>query len=102
MGSGFSKMKKQAKLLGQQFNKIQEDLQNQRFEGSAGNGLVRVTLSGEKKLLKVSLKPECVDPSDIEALEDLIQAAFQDASAKIEAANQSEQMGLPAGLSLPF
>ncbi len=101
MGSGFSKMKKQAKLLGEQFNKAQEQIKSQEVEGQAGNGLVTVRLNGEKKLLKISIKKECVDPDDVEALEDLIQAAFENASLKLQdSAEGLSQM--PAGLSFPF
>ena len=67
MGSGFSKMKKQAKMLGEQFNKAQEQMKTMEVEGQAGNGLVRVKLNGEKSLLKISINPECVDPSDVES-----------------------------------
>ena len=99
MGSGFSKMKKQAKLFEQQISKAQEMMKQQEVEGSSGSGLVKVKLNGEKELLKVTINPECVDPTDVEALEDLIQAAFSDATAKIS--NQSNPVAdMPAGF--PF
>lgn len=79
MGSGFSKMKKQAKMLQQQF----AELQNVVIEGSAGNGLVRVALTGDKDLKAITIAPECM--SDVEGLQDLIVAAFQDAEQKIKA-----------------
>ncbi|NBO24288.1 MAG: YbaB/EbfC family nucleoid-associated protein [Chlamydiae bacterium] len=101
MGSGYSKMKKQAKMLSEQFNKAQEQLKTQEVLGTAGNGLVTVKLNGEKSLLKISIKKECVDPNDVEALEDLIQAAFEDASSKLQ--DEPAQMnGLPEGFSFPF
>ena len=101
MGSGFSKMKKQAKMLSEQFNKAQEELKSKQVTGQAGNGLVQIQMNGEKSVLKVSIKKECVDPEDIEALEDLIQAAFLDAEGQL---NESQQpmAGLPAGLNFPF
>lgn len=83
MGSGFSKMKKQAQMLQEQFSQMKDELQNKFFEGSAGLGLVTVTLNGEKELKKISINPECV--SDVEGLQDLILAAYQDASQKVEA-----------------
>lgn len=100
MGSGFSKMKKQAKLLGEQFSKAQEQLKSQEVTGQAGNGLVQIKLNGEKKLLKVSIKKECVDPNDVEALEDLIIAAFDDASSKLS--EESSISGLPSGFRSPL
>ena len=84
MGSGYGKMKKQARLFQEQMAKIQEDMQNLEVKGSAGNGLVEVILSGEKEMKNIQIRPECVDPEDVEGLQDLILAAFMDASKKIE------------------
>lgn len=81
MGSGFSKMKKQAKLMQQQMGQIKNDLANKTITGQAGNGLVTLTLSGDKELKQIAIKPECA--SDIEGLQDLIVAAFQDAASKL-------------------
>jgi nucleoid-associated protein EbfC len=100
MGSGFSKMKKQARLLEQQMEKMKDDLKNKSIEGTSGNGLVTVTLSGEKQLKSIKIKPECVDPNDVEGLEDLILAAFTDAFNKAE--EESSPMGMPPGFNLPF
>jgi nucleoid-associated protein EbfC len=83
MGSGFSKMKKQARLLEQQYAKAREELKQKEYEGSSGNGLVTLTFNGEKELKKVHLKPECVSPADVEGLQDLILAAARDAYRKI-------------------
>lgn len=88
MGSGFSKMKKQAKLMQEQFSQMKDNLQNTLVEGSAGNGLVTVTLNGAKELKKITIRPECVNPEDVEGLQDLIIAAFEEAASKIE--NQSQ------------
>ncbi len=99
MGSGFSKMKKQARLLEQQMEKMQDEMKNKTVVGSSGNGLVTVTLSGEKELKSIKVKPECVDLQDLEGLEDLITAAFADAYNKLKT---DSPLGLPGGLSLPF
>ena len=93
MGSGYSKMKKQAKMFQEQMAKMQEDMQNLEVTGSSGNGLVQITLSGEKEIKKLSINPECVDPEDIEGLQDLIIVAFNDASKKIEENSPSSGMG---------
>ncbi len=100
MGSGFSKMKKQARQMEQQMELMKEGLKNKSFVGTSGNGLVTVTLNGEKALTHLKIKPECVDPTDVEGLEDLIKAAFQDALNKTN--EEDSPFGLPAGLSLPF
>ena len=97
MGSGFSKMKKQAKMMQEQFSQMRDQLSSKLVEGSAGNGLVSVTLSGEKDLKKIVISPDCVNPNDIEGLQDLIIAAFEDAAKKID----SEEKTLGGG-QLPF
>ncbi|MBN9377198.1 MAG: nucleoid-associated protein, YbaB/EbfC family [Chlamydiales bacterium 38-26] len=84
MGTGFSKKKKQAKLLQEQFSKMQTELQEAEAIGTAGNGLVTLTLSGEHELKQIKIKPECVDPEDVEGLEDLIKAAYKDALNKLK------------------
>ena len=83
MGSGFSKMKKQARMMQEQISQMRGNLENLRVEGLAGAGLVTVTLNGEKELKKICIKPECL--TDVEGLQDLIIAAFTDASRKIDA-----------------
>lgn len=84
MGSGFARKKKQQHMLQEQFAKMQEEMQNTEYQGSAGNGLVTVVISGEKNLKSVTIKPECVDPEDVEGLQDLILEAFKEASKKLE------------------
>lgn len=76
--------------LMRQAQKLQEDMQNAQatlaeteFVGASGGDLVSVTMKGDKSLIAVSIKPEAVDPDDIEMLEDLLIAAFNDATDKI-------------------
>jgi DNA-binding YbaB/EbfC family protein len=94
MGSGFSKMKKQARLLEQQYEEAREKMQSAEYQGSAGNGLVTITLTGEKIIKDIKIKPECVDPQDIEGLVDLIKAAQLEAINKIQEDESSAKGGL--------
>ena len=96
MGSGFAKKKKQAKVLQEQLSQLQTQMQKTEVIGSAGNGLVTVTLSGEHELKNIIIKPECVDPEDIEGLQDLIKAAHADATTKLNA--QSPMPKMPGGM----
>jgi len=61
---------------------MRENLQKTVVSGSAGNGLVTITLDGEKSLKKIEIRPECVNPDDIEGLQDLIVAALKTRPAK--------------------
>lgn len=92
MGNGFSKMKKQARMMQDQLTQMRENLKNAQQTGSAGNGLITVTIDGEKSLKKIIIKPECVNPNDIEGLQDLIIAAFEDAMQKLESSQSSLQL----------
>lgn len=96
MGTGFSKKKKEAKVLQEQLKQIQSQLKKTEVTGTAGYGLVNLTLSGEGDLKNIKIKPECVDPEDVEGLEMLIKAAFADAQSKLE--SQAKIPGLPPGL----
>lgn len=85
MGS-FAKFnkKQQSNQLQEQLAQIQEKLRNTTFTGISGNGLVQVIIDGEKSVKSIKIKPECVDPSDTEGLEDLLMAAFEHASTLAE------------------
>lgn len=98
MGSGFSKMKKQARQMEEQMERMREEMKTKQVTGSAGNGLVQVVMNGEKELQSVQIRPECVDPNDLEGLQDLIKAACKEAYQKIDA----EAGGASSGLSFPF
>ncbi len=91
MGSGFSKMKKQARMMQSQFSQMKEKLEDTLVEGSAGNGLVTVTVNGTKELKKIQIRPECV--GDIEGLQDLILGAYEDAVSKLENQNPASIPG---------
>lgn len=98
MGTGFSKKKKQAKLLQQQFSQLQDQMQHTECVGSAGNGLVTITLTGDGEMKNIKIKPDCVDPDDIEGLETLIKAAHQDAQNKVKGQGIPNIPGLPTNL----
>jgi DNA-binding YbaB/EbfC family protein len=95
MGTGFSKQKKQAKMLQEQLGKMQEQMKTSEVIGEAGNGLVSITLNGDHDLLKIRIKKECVDPEDIEGLEDLIKEAYT------KAAKQLKDMPMPTIPGMP-
>ena len=103
MGTGFAKKKKEARAMQEQLTKMQSNLQNMEVVGTAGNGLVTVTLTGDNELKQIKIKPECVDPEDVEGLEDLIKAAHKDASEKLKA-DSMKQMGgkIPGGFPPGF
>ena len=81
--------------------KLQEAQANLRAEGTAGGELVKVTLNGSKELVGLSIAKDAMDPEDPSMLEDLLLAAFRDASAKADEAMKKQMGGMGAGLGLP-
>lgn len=95
MGKGFAKKKKQAKAMQEKIAKLQEEMENIEYEGSAGNGLVVVKMKGSHELVSIKIKPDCVDPEDIEGLEALICAAFKDATSKMGPGGHPDMSSMP-------
>lgn len=89
------------KQLMRQAQQMQEQMQQKmaalHLEGSAGGGMVKVEMSGNKELLRVTIDKEAVDPNDVEMLQDLVLAAVNEASRKVDEAMQS-QLGGIAGM----
>ena len=87
---------KQAQKMQQQMVQAQAELAEKQVTGTAGGGLVTATVTGAGDVVSLKIKPEAVDPDDIESLEDLVVAAIRDASANAQEL-QSQAMGPLAG-----
>lgn len=89
----------------QQMQKMMEAAQSEidRMEttATAGGGAVSITINGAKELTEVKIKPEAVDPDDVEMLEDLVLAAVNEAIRQIEEISNGEMNKLTAGLGIP-
>lgn len=79
----------------------QEQLGEQRIEGTAGGGMVSVIVSGHKEVLEVNIKEEVVDPEDIEMLQDLVLVATNDALKKADELTNQTMGQFTKGLNLP-
>ena len=80
--------------------KIQQQLETLRVEGSSGGGMVIVTMSGSKKVLSLKIDPEAVKGGDIEMLQDLVQAAVNEAARKVDEGVMEKLGGIAGGLGL--
>ena len=100
-GANMNQMLKQAQKMQEQMIKMQEDLENQTYEASAGGGAVTVKVSGKKELLEVNLSEAVVDPDDIEMLQDLIIAAVNEGMRKAAESSENELGKLTGGLNIP-
>jgi nucleoid-associated protein EbfC len=93
------------KQLMKQAQQMQEQMQRQmasiRVEGTAGGGMVKAEMSGNKELLSVTIDKEAVDPEDVEMLQDLIKAAVNEAARKVDEEMQSSLGSMTGGMNLP-
>jgi DNA-binding YbaB/EbfC family protein len=94
-------MMKQVQEIQGRMQKAQEDLGNMLVEGTAGAGMVKVTLNGRGEMKSIRIDPSLVKPDEVEMLEDLILAASQDAKAKVETAAAGKMKEVAGGLPLP-
>jgi DNA-binding YbaB/EbfC family protein len=99
---------KQAQQMQSKMAELQAALESAEIDGVAGGGMVRVTLNGKGSLRRLKIDPALINPAEVEVLEDLVIAAFNDAKGKVEAhvAQEMSQLTggleLPAGFKLPF
>jgi DNA-binding YbaB/EbfC family protein len=94
-------MIKQAQKMQKDMMKMQEELEQKQVETSAGGGAVTVVVTGKKELVSINIKPEVVDPEDVEMLQDLILAAVNEAIRKADEMVSGEMSKLTGGLGLP-
>jgi DNA-binding YbaB/EbfC family protein len=92
---------KQAQEMQQKMAEMQQQLEAVEMTGAAGGGMVQLTVNGKGEVKRVKIDKAAVDPAEIEILEDLIVAAFNDARAKVNAHAESEMQKLTGGLALP-
>ena len=99
-----NQMMRQVQQMQQEMEKAQEQLKNETVEASAGGGMVTVKVSGELELLDVKIDPEAVDPEDVELLQDMIQAAVNEAlrsAQELATSRLGDATGGLGGLGLP-
>jgi DNA-binding YbaB/EbfC family protein len=94
-------MMKQVKKMQEQMLKAQEELGSKKIEGTAGGGVVTVQVNGHKQVLAINIKPEAVDPEDIEMLQDLVMTAVNDALAKAEELANEDMSKYTGGMKIP-
>jgi DNA-binding YbaB/EbfC family protein len=100
MKGNIGQLMKQAQAMQEGMRRVQEELATLEVEGQAGAGLVKVTLTCKYDVKRVSIDPSLVG-DDREMLEDLVAAAFNDATRRVEATVAERMGGLTAGMGLP-
>lgn len=101
MGGNMQQLARQAQKLQQQMTKKQEEVEAREFEATAGGGMATAKVNGKKELLSLTLKPEAVDPDDVEMLQDLVVAAVNEALRAASDAMEQEMGKMTGGMSMP-
>ena len=100
-GGSQANMLKQAQKMQQDFMKMQQELESQSFEFTAGGGAVKAVVSGSRSFESITIDPEVVDPEDVEMLQDLILAAVNGALKEADEQTSKAMSRLQGGLGIP-
>ncbi len=101
MPGSMNNLMKQAQRMQRQMEEAQKELEAMEFDATSGGGVVRVVVSGKKEITAVEIKPEAVDPDDVEMLQDLVMTAANEALKKVDEYSQQKMGGFSQGLSIP-
>ena len=101
-GMNMQAMMRQAQKMQQDMARMQEELTAREFTAKAGGGMVKATVTGAKVVKAVEIDPACVDPDDVEMLQDLVIAAVNEALRVADETTQSEMGKLTGGMNLGF
>ena len=94
-------MIKQAQKMQEQMTQLQTERDEREYTAAAGGGAVSCTVSGKREVLRLDIKPEVVDPEDVEMLSDLITAAVNEALRKAVETSEAEMNKITGGLNIP-
>lgn len=100
-GGNINNLMKQAQAMQKQMEEMQKEVEAAEFEASVGGGAISVRVNGKKEVLGINIKPEVVDPDDVEMLEDLVLSAVNEALKKAEEASSNQMGKLTGGLNIP-
>lgn len=101
MSKGLAGIMKQAQMIQQKMAKLQEEAAQKTAEASAGGGVVTVVVSGKNEIKSLIIKPEAVDPNDVEMLQDLVTAAVNEALKKVHEEMSAEMSKITGGMNIP-
>lgn len=92
---------RQAQKMQEEMEKVQSELEEKTVEAQVGGGVVSVVMNGKKELQSIEIKPEAVDPDDVETLQDLVMAAVNEAVKKAEEMMTDGMSEITGGLNIP-
>jgi len=101
MHPNMKEMMRQAQLLQNKLNKLQEELKHRNVEVTVGGGMVKAVANGKPEIVSITIEKEVVDPEDVEMLQDLVVAAVNEALERARQMMEEEMSKLTGGLKLP-
>ncbi len=104
MGGGpqdFNSMIRQAQKMQENMEALTAELEQREYEISAGGGVVGVKINGKSEILHIEIKPEIVDPDDIETLQDILVAAVNEAIKKVAEIKETEMAKITGSINMP-
>ena len=101
MSRNINQMMKQAQQMQQKITMLQKELDARELDVSSGGGMVKIKINGKQEILEISINRECVDPSDVETLEELVMTAVNQAVKESQAMVSSAMSKVTGGLNIP-
>lgn len=99
--ANMGKLMKQAQQMQAKMATLQKELEAREFDSSAGGGMVTVKVNGKQELMELKINPECVDPEDVEVLEDMVKAAINQAMKESSETVSGAMSKITGGLNIP-
>jgi nucleoid-associated protein EbfC len=97
----YAKMMKQMQKMQSEMGRLQEELAEEKIEATAGGGMVKAVVTGKQEVIRIEIKPEAVDPEEVELLQDMVTAAVNEALRQSQELAAKKMGGLTGGLGLP-
>lgn len=99
--ANMNQLMKQAQQMQQKIATLQKELDARELETSAGGGMIKIKINGKQEILEVKINPECVDPSDVEMLEELVKTAVNQATKESQDMVSTAMSKITGGMNIP-
>ena len=99
--ANINKIMKQAQQMQQKISVLQKELDSRELETSSGGGMIKIKINGKQEILEVKINPECVDPADVETLEELVKTAVNQAVRESQEMVSSAMGKITGGIQIP-